>query len=198
MNFELMALPFAEDALEPHISARTISYHYGKHHRGYLTKLEAALKDDPRASQSLEEIVADAEGGLFNLAAQVWNHDFYWNSLDPSGTSQPSEALQALIDTHFGSTGALKEQLKATAAGQFGSGWAWLVYSAESNSLAITSTSDAELPDASLGVPLLTVDVWEHAYYLDHQNDRGGYLQRILDHLLNWDFASANLAKARG
>ncbi|MFK7916338.1 MAG: superoxide dismutase [Pseudomonadales bacterium] len=198
MKFELMALPFAEDALEPHISARTISYHYGKHHRGYLTKLEAALKDDPRASQSLEEIVAGAEGGLFNLAAQVWNHDFYWNSLDPSGKSRPSDALATLIDSHFGDIDGLKEQLKATAAGQFGSGWAWLVYSAESNTLAITSTSDAELPDSSLGVPLLTVDVWEHAYYLDHQNDRPGYLQAILDNLLNWDFASANLEQARG
>lgn len=197
MNFELMQLPYADDALEPHISARTVGFHYGKHHRGYLTKLEAALKDDPRAGQSLEEIIASADGRLFNLAAQVWNHDFYWNSLDPSGSSTPSATLQQLIETNFGDLATLKEQLKATASGEFGSGWAWLVYSPVSNALSITSTTDAELPDASLGSPLLTIDVWEHAYYLDHQNDRSGYLQGVLDHLLNWDFASANLEAAR-
>ena len=198
MNFELMSLPFADDALEPHISARTISYHYGKHHRGYMNKLAAALKDDPRAALSLEELVATTQGKLFNLAAQIWNHDFYWYSLDPSGTSTPSAELQSLIDRDFDSMDGLKEALKATAASQFGSGWGWLVYSAENNTLAITSTSDAEQPDASLGAPLLTVDVWEHAYYLDHQNNRRSYLDAVVDGLLNWEFASANLDKARG
>ncbi len=197
MNFELMQLPFAQDALEPHISARTISYHYDKHHRGYLNKLEAALRDDERRSLSLEEIIENSDGRVFNCAAQVWNHDFYWHSIDPTGASQPSAALGACIERCFGTLDALKDALKATGAGEFGSGWAWLGFDPQASKLVVSSTTDAENPMLLGTVPLLTIDVWEHAYYLDRQNDRGAYLQAFLDHLLNWDFASANFAAAQ-
>jgi len=193
MKFDLDPLPYAEDALEPHISARTIGFHYHKHHAGYLKKLDAALTDEAQRTLSLEEIIRATEGGTFNSAAQVWNHTFYWNSLDPAGNSSPSEALQRQIDSDFGSLTQLKKDLVAIAAGQFGSGWGWLVWNKAEGKLAVVSTTDAETPvtDNNL-VPLLTLDVWEHAYYLDHQNNRGGYLQALADNLLNWDFASQN------
>lgn len=195
MNFTLEPMPYAQDALEPHISARTISYHYNKHHQGYLKKLDAALpKDDARREQSLEEIIKNSEGGVFNCAAQVWNHSFYWESLDPSGKTAASKELAAQIDTDFGSIDALKSQLTAVAGGQFGSGWGWLIWNNSASKLEVISTTDAENPMTEGLTPLLTLDVWEHAYYLDYQNDRGAYLGNLVEQLLNWEFASRNFA----
>lgn len=197
MQFELMPLPFAKDALAPHISAETLDYHYGKHHQGYLTKLKNTLDGDDRAALSLEEIVQRQDGDTFNNAAQVFNHDFYWQSLDPTGSSAPSPELLEAINQAFGSLDKLKEELKATGAGTFGSGWAWLCADAGSGALSLMSTSNAQTPITGDKVPLLTVDVWEHAYYLDHQNDRPGYLDAVVDKLLNWEFASNNFLKAK-
>lgn len=196
MDFTLPELPYAMDALEPVISRRTLEHHYGKHHAGYLTKLEAALADEDK-SKSLEEIISQSyqqqNAAVFNSAAQVWNHTFYWNSMSAKPTEPSDERLKSLIEASFGSVDTLKEKLKASATGQFGSGWAWLVYSPGDKSLKVTSTSDAETPLTSDLVPLLTIDVWEHAYYLDYQQDRPGYVDSFLDKLINWDFAAANL-----
>lgn len=199
MNFTLEPMPYEQDALEPHISARTISYHYNKHHQGYLTKLDAALpKDDARREQSLEEIIKSSEGGVFNCAAQVWNHTFYWQSLDPTGKTSASKELATQIDADFGTVDELKSQLSSIAAGQFGSGWGWLVWNDADGKLQVVSTTDAENPMTEGLIPLLTLDVWEHAYYLDYQNDRGAYLSNLVDQLLNWEFASRNFAKRNG
>lgn len=199
MNFTLEPMPYEQDALEPHISARTISYHYNKHHQGYLTKLDAALpKGDERREQSLEEIIKSSEGGIFNCAAQVWNHTFYWQSLDPTGKTSASKELATQIDADFGTVDELKSQLSSIAAGQFGSGWGWLVWNDAASKLQVISTTDAENPMTEGLIPLLTLDVWEHAYYLDYQNDRGAYLGNLVDQLLNWEFASRNFAKRNG
>lgn len=195
MNFTLEPMPYAPDALEPHISARTISFHYNKHHQGYLTKLDAALpKGDARRDLSLEELIKTSDGGVFNCAAQVWNHSFYWQSLDPAGKSSASKELAKQIDTDFGSLDKLKTELKSVSAGEFGSGWGWLVWNGAEGKLQILSTTDAENPMTDGLTPLLTLDVWEHAYYLDYQNDRGAYLGNLVEHLLNWEFASRNFA----
>ncbi len=198
MNFKLMALPFSKDALEPHISERTLNFHYDKHHHGYLKKLDKALEGDERRKQTLEAIIENSEGHVFNCAAQVWNHDFYWKSIDPSGASTPSDELRACIQASFGSIDQLKVALKKEAAGEFGSGWAWLVYDPKTKQLSASSTTDAEIPIPKNVVPLLTIDVWEHAYYLDRQNDRGAYLDAFLTHLINWNFASENFKHAQG
>ncbi len=192
MKFELDPLPYALDALEPHISARTLDFHYNKHHRGYMSKLESALEGKPAAEKSLEEIMLDSSGSLFNNAAQVWNHTFYWNSMSPDGGAEPSAAMAELLERHFGGLSAFKQEFASVATGEFGSGWAWLVKTAE-GTLEILSTHDAENPLRRNLTPLLTLDVWEHAYYLDYQNDRSQYVAAFLDHLIDWSFAEANL-----
>lgn len=197
MKFEVPSLPYAKDALAPHISARTLNIHYEKHHKGYMKKLDAALaSDDKRRAASLEELVRTSEGKVFNCAAQVWNHSFYWNSLSPEPKS-PSSELMSAIEKSFGSFEALKGELKSVAAGEFGSGWGWLVRINSTGELAVTSTTDAENPLPDNITPLLTLDVWEHAYYLDYQNERGRYLDALIEHLLDWEFASANFAEGQ-
>lgn len=191
MAHELPALPYAQDALEPHISARTISFHYGKHHQGYVTKLNAAVGGTDKEGLSLEELIASAEGGLFNNAAQVWNHTFYWNCLSPNGGGDATGAVAEKINAKWGSFDAFKTAFAAAAAGNFGSGWTWLV---ESNGeLDILNTDDADTPLRHGKKALLTFDVWEHAYYLDYQNGRGNYVDALWN-LVNWDFVNAQLA----
>ncbi|MGE0321353.1 MAG: superoxide dismutase [Polyangiaceae bacterium] len=193
MAIELPALPWAKDALAPHISAETIDYHYGKHHNAYVTNLNKLIDGTDLAGKSLEEIVKAAEGGVFNNAAQVWNHTFYWNSMKPAGGGAPSGALADAINGSFGSFDKFKEEFSAAAATQFGSGWAWLVK--EGDKLAVMKTANAETPLTKAGVtPLLTIDVWEHAYYVDYRNARPKYIETFLASLANWDFAAKNLA----
>lgn len=193
MAIDLPALPYAQDALEPHISGNTLSFHYGKHHAGYVKKLNAAIEADASlAGKSLEDIITSTKGGVFNNAAQVFNHTFYWNSMSPSGGGAPTGAIAAKIDAAFGSFDDFKKAFGAAAGGQFGSGWAWLVQNA-SGELEILTTGNAGTPLTIEGkTPLLTCDVWEHAYYLDYQNDRGGYVSAWWN-LVNWDFANSNL-----
>lgn len=194
MAFELPSLPYAQDALEPHISARTLSFHHGKHHQGYVTKLNAAVEADASLQgKDLETLIKTTSGGVFNNAAQVWNHTFYWHSMSPNGGGAPTGELAAAIDAAFGSFENFKAQFSAAAGGQFGSGWAWLVKNAD-GTLAITTTGNAETPVTDEGVtPLLTCDVWEHAYYLDYQNARPSYVDAWWN-LVNWEFAAANFA----
>ena len=200
MIHQLPELPYAKDALAPHISAETIDFHYGKHHKTYVDNLNKLIAGTALESKSLEEIIMASAGdsskvGLFNNAAQVWNHSFFWNCMRAGGGGRPKGDLAARIDSTFGSYEKFAEQFKAAAVGRFGSGWAWLVL--DGGALKITSTANAETPMASKQTPLLTVDVWEHAYYLDYQNRRPDFVQAFLDHLVNWDFVAANLAKAR-
>ncbi|QXG82187.1 superoxide dismutase [Rhodospirillum rubrum] len=199
MAFELPPLPFAKEALEPHISAKTFEFHHGKHHNAYVTTLNSLIKDTPLADKSLEDIITTVAGDaaktpVFNNAAQVWNHTFFWNSLSPTGGGQPTGAAKEAIDGAFGSLDAFKEQFKQAGVTQFGSGWAWLVV--DGGKLSIAKTPNAELPLTKGQTAVLTCDVWEHAYYLDYQNRRPDFLQTFLDHLVNWDFLAANLAKA--
>ena len=196
MKFEMKPLPYDYDALEPHIGARTLEFHYDKHHTGYLKKLKAGIEDTPLADKSLEQIILESDGGVFNSAAQVWNHDFYWRSLSPDGGGKPSDYIGAALQEQFGDLKSFREKLKSAAVGEFGSGWAWLVAEPD-GTLAVTSTHDADNPLTANQSPLLTIDVWEHAYYLDVQNDRGEYVDRVLDELLNWDFAEQNLRAVR-
>jgi len=197
MPFELPALPYAQNALEPHISANTFSFHHGKHHNTYVVNLNKLIDGTPLASKSLEEIILDSAGdaskaGIFNNAAQVWNHTFFWNSMKPGGGGKPTGKISAMIDESFGSYDKFAEEFKAAGAGQFGSGWAWLVE--DGGKLAVMKTPNAELPMIKGKKALLTCDVWEHAYYLDYQNRRPDFLAAFLDHLVNWDFAGKNLA----
>ncbi len=199
MAFQLPALPFAQDGLEPHISANTLGFHHGKHHNAYVVNLNNLTKDTPLADKSLEDVIEEVAGdaakaGIFNNAAQVWNHTFYWNSMKPGGGGAPTGDLAARIDAAFGGLDKFKEEFKAAAVGQFGSGWAWLVV--DGGSLKIVKTGNAETPITGGVTPLITCDVWEHAYYLDFQNRRPDYVQAFLDNLVNWDFAAANLANA--
>ena len=191
MAFELPPLRYENDALAPHISAETIEYHYGKHHTAYVNNLNKLTEGKPEAEKSLEELIKTSDGGVFNNAAQVWNHTFYWNSMKPKGGGKPGAKLAGMIDASFGSLDAFKEQFKKAAAGQFGSGWAWLV--ADGAKLAIMTTGNADLPLAHGKKALLTCDVWEHAYYLDYQNRRPDYLTAWVDNLVNWEFAEKNL-----
>jgi Fe-Mn family superoxide dismutase len=189
-------LPFEPKALEPTISAETISFHYGKHHKAYFDNLNKAVAGTPLASATLEQIIVQTAGapdraGVFNNAAQAWNHNFYWQSLSPTPQA-PSGPLAAAITRDFGSTDALKTQLASAATGRFGSGWAWLVL--DKGALKVVSTSNADLPFIHGQRPLLTVDVWEHAYYLDYQNRRADHVKAVVDKLLNWDFAGRNFA----
>ncbi|MBF0267588.1 MAG: superoxide dismutase [Alphaproteobacteria bacterium] len=196
MAFELPPLPYAANALEPHMSANTFSFHHAKHHNAYVTNLNNLIKDTDLASKSLEEIIMavageGAKAGVFNNAAQVWNHTFFWSSMKPGGGGKPSGDLLARIEKDLGGFDKFKEDFKNAAVTQFGSGWAWLVE--EKGTLKITKTGNADTPMAHGQKALLTVDVWEHAYYLDYQNRRPDYVQTFLDHLANWDFAAANL-----
>jgi superoxide dismutase, Fe-Mn family len=195
MKFEIPPLPYAKDALAPRISARTVDIHYEKHHKGYLRKLRDALEDKPLAQEPLEAIIcATDDPQVFNLAAQVWNHTFYWQSLaPPGGASQPSGELAEAVERDFGSLTSLRRRLAEAANGEFGSGWAWLLKDPESR-LLVTSSSDADNPVRSGLKPLLTIDVWEHAYYLDYQNERDRYVTAVVDDLLNWRFADGNFA----
>lgn len=196
MTITLCPLPYAEDALEPHISSRTLKIHHGAHHKGYVDKVNDGIAGTDLADADLEAIViATARSGdnkLFNSAAQAWNHGFYWNSLSPDGGA-PSAALQAAIDKAFGSLDALATKLTDEAVAHFASGWAWLV--AEGGELKVISTHDAATPITGAANPLLTIDVWEHAYYLDVQNKRPEYVKAVVANLLNWTFASENFAR---
>ena len=192
-HIPMPSLPYAEDALAPTISAETISYHYGKHHAGYVKKLNAAIEaDSSLQGKSLEEIIRSASGGVFNNAAQVWNHTFYWNSMSPKGGGAPSGELASAIDAAFGSFDAFKEAFEKAAGGAFGSAWAWLVKGPDGK-LKITTTSNAATPITGSDTPILTCDVWEHAYYIDYRNARPSYLAKWWD-LVNWDFAAKNFA----
>jgi superoxide dismutase, Fe-Mn family len=197
MAFEQPALPYAVTALEPHMTAKTFEFHYGKHHATYVTNLNNLTKDTPMATMSLEEIIKATFGdaskaGIFNNAAQVWNHTFFWKSMKPNGGGAPTGDLAAKIDASFGSLDKFKEEFKAAATTQFGSGWAWLVK--DGDGLKITKSGNAENPIAHGQTPLLTLDVWEHAYYIDFQNRRPDFITTYLENLVNWDFAAANLA----
>jgi Fe-Mn family superoxide dismutase len=194
MAITLPELPYAQDALEPHISANTLSYHHGKHHNAYVTNLNNLIEGTELAGKTLEEIIQASSGGVFNNAAQVWNHTFYWNSLSPNGGGQPSGALADKIAEDFGSYDAFKEAFAKAAATQFGSGWAWLVL--ENGTLKITQTGNADTPLVKGQTPLLTIDVWEHAYYLDYQNKRPDYITTFVEKLANWEFAAQNYEKA--
>jgi Fe-Mn family superoxide dismutase len=195
MAFELIALPYDSAALEPAISARTLSFHHGKHHKAYIDKTNAAIEGTDLAGADLETVIAKARGsnqGLFNNSAQSWNHGFYWNSLSPEA-QQPSGDLAQKIDAAFGSLDELKKKLAERGAGHFSNGWVWLA--AKDGALSIEETHDGDTLADTGAVPLLTIDVWEHAYYLDHQNVRPDYLKQVIEGHINWAFAAENLAR---
>ncbi len=192
MAFELPALPYEKTALAPHISAETLEIHHGKHHNAYVVNLNKLLDGKPEAAKSLEEVILGAEGPVFNNAAQVWNHTFYWNSMKPNGGGKPAGELLAAIERDFGSFEKFREEFVAAATTQFGSGWAWLVL--ENGKLKVTKTGNADLPMKHGQKAILTIDVWEHAYYVDFRNLRPKYIETFLDSLANWDFAAANFA----
>ena len=196
MSIEFPDLPYAADALEPHISARTFEFHHGKHHKAYVDKLNAAITGTDYENQSLEEIIAAAhqasDTGVFNNAAQAWNHTFLWHSMAPNGGGAPTGELAAAINEKFVDLDAFKTAFKTAAMGQFGSGWAWLVRS--DDGVDIVTTGNADTPLVQGATPLLTLDVWEHAYYLDYQNKRDTYVDVFLNDLVNWEFAAKNFA----
>ncbi|HEX8739365.1 MAG TPA: superoxide dismutase [Casimicrobiaceae bacterium] len=197
--FTLPPLPFADGALAPVISANTLSFHYGKHHKAYVDNLNNLVKGTELESATLEKIIGDTAGraeraGLFNNAAQIWNHTFYWNSLTPGGGGKPSGRLASMIDSDLGGYDQFRKDFAATAVSQFGSGWGWLV--AEGGKLKIVKTGNAEVPITRGQTPLLTIDVWEHAYYLDYQNRRADYVNAVIDKLLNWGSAAEKLPRA--
>jgi|SRR6478672_5504013 len=199
MAFEQPPLPYDSSALEPYMSAKTFEFHYGKHHAAYVANLNKLVQDTELANKSLEEVIKASFGdaskaGVFNNAAQVWNHTFFWNCMKPSGGGQPSGDLANQINAAFGSYDKFKEEFKTAATTQFGSGWAWLVK--DGDSLKVTKTPNAENPLAHGKTALLTIDVWEHAYYLDYQNKRPDFIETFLEHLVNWDFAAKNLSSA--
>jgi Fe-Mn family superoxide dismutase len=191
VEHKLPPLPYAKDALAPHISAETLEFHYGKHHATYVANLNKLIPSTEFADLSLEDIVKRATGGIFNNAAQVWNHTFYWSCLSPKGGGEPTGALADAINKAFGSFAAFKEKLSAAAVTQFGSGWAWLVKNPD-GSLAIEQTGNAGSPLKDGKKPILTIDVWEHAYYIDYRNARPAYVEAFWK-LVNWEFAGANL-----
>jgi len=198
MPFTLPDLPYAKNALEPHISAETLEYHHGKHHAAYVNKLNELLKDSPLATASLEEVIAKSDGPVFNNAAQIWNHTFYWHCMAPNASAAPScLKLSAQIDKDFGSLDNFKKQFADAAATQFGSGWAWLVYNISACKLEIVKTGNADTPvKDKTRAPLLTIDVWEHAYYIDFRNKRPDYISTFNDKLINWQFVAENFNKA--
>ena len=191
MEHKLPELPYSNDALAPHISAETIEFHYGKHHNAYVTKLNAGIQGTEYAEMSLEDIIMKADGGLFNNAAQVWNHTFYWNSLSPNGGGAPNGAVADAINAKWGSFDKFKEEFNAKAGGNFGSGWTWLVKDS-SGKLEILNTDDADTAMKHGMTAVLTCDVWEHAYYIDYRNARPSYLEAFWK-LVNWDFANKNM-----
>lgn len=196
MAITLPDLPYPKDALAPHISSQTLDFHYGKHHNAYVTNINKLIEGTDLAGAALEDIIKktakDAgKAGIFNNAAQVWNHSFYWQSMKPNGGGPATGAIADKINADFGSFDKFSEQLKNAGLTQFGSGWAWLVV--KNNKLEIMKTANADTPIAHGIKPLLTVDVWEHAYYLDYQNGRGTYLDVFMNNLVNWDFVNANL-----
>jgi Fe-Mn family superoxide dismutase len=190
LHFELPPLPYSEDALAPVISAETLSLHHGKHHRKYVDTMNQLLQKEPVRGATLEDVVRASKGKLFNNAAQAWNHEFYWNSLSPKKL-RPSATLARRIDSDFGSQERFSDQLAKAAADQFGSGWAWLIEDA--GKLAIVTTSNADTPMVHGKRCLLTIDVWEHAYYVDYRNQRERYLSGVIGERLNWEFAERNL-----
>jgi len=192
MAIELPPLPYARDALAPHISAETLDYHYGKHHQTYVTNLNNLIKGTEFENLDLVAIVKKSQGGMFNNAAQIWNHTFYWNSLSPKGGGEPSGKLADAIKKSFGGFAQFKEDFSKTAVGTFGSGWAWLVQRAD-GSLGLVSTSNAATPITGADRPLLTCDVWEHAYYIDYRNARPKYVEAFWN-LANWEFAASQMA----
>ncbi|HTF83973.1 MAG TPA: superoxide dismutase [Fe] [Cellvibrio sp.] len=194
MAFELPALPYAQDALAPHISAETLEYHYGKHHKTYVDKLNGLIPGTEYEGKSLEEIIKTSSGGVFNNAAQVWNHTFYWNCLSPNGGGAATGAVAEAINKAFGSFDKFKEEFTNSAINNFGSAWTWLVKKAD-GSVAIVNTSNAQTPltDSSVKA-ILTVDVWEHAYYIDYRNSRPNYLNAFWS-LVNWEFVNAKYAE---
>lgn len=198
MSIEFPDLPYALDALEPYVSARTLEKHYGAHHRGYVAKLNAAIAGSDYADLPLEAIIvaarANGDTGVFNNAAQAWNHGFLWHSMAPGG-GPPGAELRSTIENSFSSLSQFRHDFAGAANSQFGSGWVWLVL--DGGRLSIAATGNADVPLGNGTVPLLTLDVWEHAYYLDYQNERGRYVEAFLDHLINWDFVAANLARYR-
>ena len=195
MPIQLPDLPYPDNALEPYISARTLAYHYGKHHKAYVDKVYSAIENTAQAEDTLEQIILNARNAgdeqLFNNAAQAWNHTFLWNSMAPSGGGRAEGPLGRLIDDAFGSYSEFRKEFAAAATGLFGSGWTWLIQ--DEKGLRVTNTSNADTPIAHGARPLLTLDVWEHAYYLDYQNGRADYVNAYLDHLVNWEFAQSNL-----
>ena len=197
MPFELPPLPYDKAALEPHISSATFDFHHGKHHQAYVNNLNGLIKETPLETQMLEEIIIatakdETRSGVFNNAAQVWNHTFFWNSMKPNGGKEPPKAVMDKLVAAFGSFESFKEQFKQAGVTQFGSGWVWLV--ADGDTLKIIKTPNAMTPLAMGLTALATCDVWEHAYYLDYQNRRPDFLQTFLDHLIDWDFVAANMA----
>lgn len=195
MPFTLPDLPYAKDALAPYLSAETLEYHHGKHHQTYVNTLNTLIEGTELATKTLEEIILSAEGPVFNNAAQVWNHTFYWHCMKPGGGGEPTGELAQAIARDFGSYEAFRKELVQAGMTQFGSGWAWLVL--DQGALKVAKTANADLPLKHGQTPLLTVDVWEHAYYIDYRNQRQKYLEVFLDNLVNWDFVAANLAKAK-
>ena len=198
MPFELPTLPYGKNALAPHISENTINYHYGKHHQAYVTNLNNLISGTDLADKSLEEIIKisandKTKAGIFNNSAQVWNHTFYWHSMKPNGGGKPSGEVLKHIESDFGSYENFVTEFKNAGATQFGSGWAWLVL--DSGKLKVVKTGNAETPLTTSAKPLMTMDVWEHAYYLDFQNARPTYIDTFLNHLVNWDFVNENLKK---
>jgi Fe-Mn family superoxide dismutase len=198
-HIELPPLPYAPDALAPVISAQTMSFHYGKHHKAYVDNLNKLVAGTEHAETPLEKLIAAVAGkadkaGMFNNAAQVWNHTFFWNSMKPDGGGAPTGAIAKAIDGAFGSYENFKKEFTNAAVTQFGSGWAWLV--ADKGAVKLVKTPNAETPLTQGVTPLLTIDVWEHAYYLDYQNRRPDFVAAVIDKLINWDFANANLARA--
>jgi len=195
MKFELPPLPYAKDALEPHLGRETLEYHYEKHHRGYLEKLEAAIRGTPSAALSLEEIIRTAKGEVYNHASQVWNHTFYWESMKPGGGGRPKGHVRDAVAECFGSHEELRRTFVEAGAGQFGSGYVWLVLADER--LVCMAKPDADSPLSEGLIPILNCDVWEHAYYLDFRNERERYLETFYDELIDWERVGERLARAR-
>ncbi len=195
MAFSLPPLPYDKNALAPQISAETLEFHHGKHHQAYVTNLNKLIEGKPAANMSLEEVILSSDGPTFNNAAQIWNHTFYWSSMKPNGGGLPTGDLADAINRDFGSFEKFAEEFANAATTQFGSGWAWLVLGKDKK-LAVTKTGNADLPMKHGQKALLTIDVWEHAYYIDYRNARPKYIETFLSHLANWDYASENLKKA--
>jgi superoxide dismutase, Fe-Mn family len=192
MEHKLPALPYAMDALAPHISKETFEFHYGKHHQAYVTNLNNLIKGTELENAALEDIVKKSSGGIFNNSAQVWNHTFFWSSMKPGGGGKPGGALAAAIDKKWGSYDAFKEAFTKSAVGNFGSGWTWLVKKGD-GSVDLVNTSNAGTPLTTADKALVTIDVWEHAYYIDYRNARPKFVETFLNNLVNWDFAAKNL-----